>query len=50
MTSAIQNITNAIPSLGRARVLIKSADDVVIVSAARTAVTKVCSSLIVLFP
>ncbi|KAK4538895.1 hypothetical protein RGQ29_032224 [Quercus rubra] len=40
MTSTLQSITNAIPSLGRARVLIKSADDVVIVSAARTAVTK----------
>ncbi|WVF66578.1 hypothetical protein IAT40_001318 [Kwoniella sp. CBS 6097] len=40
MTSTIQSITNAIPSLGRARLLINSADDVVVVSACRTAITK----------
>ncbi|KAK8844734.1 hypothetical protein IAR55_006584 [Kwoniella newhampshirensis] len=40
MTSTIQSITNAIPSLGRARLLINSADDVVVISAVRTAVTK----------
>ncbi|KAK1921349.1 Thiolase, N-terminal domain-containing protein [Papiliotrema laurentii] len=40
MTSAIQNITSSLPSLGRARLLINSADDVVIVSAVRTPVTK----------
>ncbi|WVQ82916.1 hypothetical protein IAT38_005052 [Cryptococcus sp. DSM 104549] len=40
MSSTIQNITNAIPSVGKARLLINSADDVVIVSAVRTAVTK----------
>ncbi|WRT63232.1 uncharacterized protein IL334_000135 [Kwoniella shivajii] len=40
MSSTIQSITNAIPSLGRARLLINSADDVVVVSACRTAVTK----------
>jgi hypothetical protein len=41
MTSAIQSITSALPSLGRARLLINSSDDVVIVSACRTAITKV---------
>lgn len=41
MTSTLQSITNAIPSLGRARLLINSSDDVVIVSAVRTAITKV---------
>ncbi|WVR03056.1 hypothetical protein IAU60_000045 [Kwoniella sp. DSM 27419] len=40
MSSTIQAISNAIPSLGRARLLINSADDVVIVSACRTATTK----------
>ncbi|RXK42679.1 acetyl-CoA acyltransferase [Tremella mesenterica] len=40
MTSTIQSIANAIPSLGRARLLINSSDDVVIVSAVRTAITK----------
>ncbi|KIR42258.1 acetyl-CoA acyltransferase [Cryptococcus deuterogattii 99/473] len=40
MTSAIQNITNSIPSLGRARLLINSSDDVVIVSAVRTPIAK----------
>ena len=43
MSSTIQSITSALPSLGRARLLINSADDVVIVSAVRTAVTKVSS-------
>jgi hypothetical protein len=41
MTSTIQNIASALPSLGRARLLINSADDVVIVSAVRTPITKV---------
>lgn len=41
MSSTIQSITNAIPSLGRARLLISSADDVVICSAVRTPITKV---------
>mgnify|MGYP006876477862 CR=1 FL=1 len=45
MTSAIQNITSSLPSLGRARLLINSADDVVIVSAVRTPVTKVSSAI-----
>ncbi|KIR31004.1 acetyl-CoA acyltransferase [Cryptococcus deuterogattii LA55] len=40
MTSTIQNITNSIPSLGRARLLINSSDDVVIVSAVRTPIAK----------
>ncbi|WVQ84687.1 hypothetical protein IAT38_006842 [Cryptococcus sp. DSM 104549] len=40
MTSTLQNITSSIPSFGRARLLINSADDVVIVSATRTALTK----------
>ncbi|RSH83949.1 3-ketoacyl-CoA thiolase with broad chain length specificity [Saitozyma podzolica] len=40
MSSTIQSITNAIPSLGRARLLISSADDVVICSAVRTPITK----------
>ncbi|KIR69269.1 hypothetical protein I312_101233 [Cryptococcus bacillisporus CA1280] len=40
MASAIQNITNSIPSLGRARLLINSSDDVVIVSAVRTPIAK----------
>ncbi|WVO20651.1 uncharacterized protein IAS62_001950 [Cryptococcus decagattii] len=40
MTSAIQSITNSIPSLGRARLLINSSDDVVIVSAVRTPIAK----------
>ncbi|WVQ72274.1 hypothetical protein IAR50_001824 [Cryptococcus sp. DSM 104548] len=40
MTSTIQNIANAIPSLGRARLLIHSPDDVVIVAAVRTPITK----------
>ncbi|KAL7420354.1 3-ketoacyl-CoA thiolase with broad chain length specificity [Cryptotrichosporon argae] len=38
--SPLETITNAIPSLGRARLLINSADDVVIVAAVRTAITK----------
>ena len=41
MTSTLQNIASSLPSLGRARLLINSADDVVIVSAVRTPVTKV---------
>lgn len=41
MASTIQNITNSIPSLGRARLLINSSDDVVIVSAVRTPIAKV---------
>jgi acetyl-CoA acyltransferase 1 len=40
MSSTLQSITNAIPSLGRARLLISSADDVVICSAVRTPITK----------
>lgn len=40
MASTIQNITNSIPSLGRARLLINSSDDVVIVSAVRTPIAK----------
>jgi hypothetical protein len=47
MSSTIQSITNAIPSLGRARLLINSADDVVVVAAVRTAITKVCGPPIV---
>lgn len=41
MSGAISSITSALPSLGKARLLINSADDVVIVSAVRTAVTRV---------
>jgi hypothetical protein len=41
MSSTIANITSAIPSLGRARLLVNSADDVVIVSAVRTPITRV---------
>jgi acetyl-CoA acyltransferase 1 len=41
MSSTLQSIANAVPSLGRARVLINSSDDVVIVSAVRTPITKV---------
>lgn len=44
MTSTIQNIASALPSLGRARLLINSADDVVIVSAVRTPITKVSNA------
>ncbi|ORX35051.1 Thiolase, N-terminal domain-domain-containing protein [Kockovaella imperatae] len=40
MTSALQSLTSVLPSMGRARLLINSADDVVIVSACRTAITK----------
>lgn len=40
MTSTLQNIASALPSLGRARLLINSADDVVICSAVRTPITK----------
>ncbi|WOO79662.1 3-ketoacyl-CoA thiolase, peroxisomal [Vanrija pseudolonga] len=40
MSGAISSITSALPSLGKARLLINSADDVVIVSAVRTAVTR----------
>ncbi|WVO15999.1 hypothetical protein L204_103664 [Cryptococcus depauperatus] len=40
MSSTFQNIANSIPSLGRARLLINSADDVVVVSAVRTPLTK----------
>ncbi|TXT06044.1 hypothetical protein VHUM_03517 [Vanrija humicola] len=40
MTSAISSITSALPSLGKARLLINSADDVVIVSAVRTPIAK----------
>lgn len=35
------SITNALPSLGKARLLINSPDDVVVVSAVRTPFTKV---------
>lgn len=42
MSSTLQSIANAIPSVGRAKLLLNSADDVVIVAAVRTAVTKVC--------
>ncbi|KAK4686979.1 acetyl-CoA acyltransferase 1, partial [Tremellales sp. Uapishka_1] len=40
MSSTLQSITAALPSLGRARLLINSQDDVVVVSACRTAITK----------
>ncbi|KAJ9100915.1 3-ketoacyl-CoA thiolase with broad chain length specificity [Naganishia adeliensis] len=40
MSSTLQSIANSIPSLGRAKLLLNSADDVVIVAAVRTAVTK----------
>jgi len=40
MSSTFSSITSALPSLGRAKILINSADDVVIVDACRTAVTK----------
>lgn len=40
--SPLQTITNALPSLGKARLLMNSADDVVIVSTVRTPLTKVC--------
>lgn len=43
--SPLQSITAALPSLGKARLLMNSADDVVIVSAVRTPLTKVSSSL-----
>jgi len=46
MSSTIQSITSAIPSLGRARLLISSADDVVIVSAVRTPVTRVSQRIL----
>jgi hypothetical protein len=49
MSSTIQSITSAIPSLGRARLLISSADDVVIVSAVRTPVTRVSQHPFTLF-
>ncbi len=39
--SPLQSITNALPSLGKARLLMNSADDVVIVSTVRTPLTKV---------
>ncbi|GMK54246.1 hypothetical protein CspeluHIS016_0108320 [Cutaneotrichosporon spelunceum] len=38
--SPLQSITNALPSLGKARLLMNSADDVVIVAAVRTPLTK----------
>jgi acetyl-CoA acyltransferase 1 len=38
--SPLQSITNALPSLGKARLLMNSADDVVIVSTVRTPLTK----------
>jgi acetyl-CoA acyltransferase 1 len=41
MSSTIQNIASALPSLGKARLLINSADDVVIVAAVRTPFTRV---------
>ncbi|KAL1409642.1 3-ketoacyl-CoA thiolase with broad chain length specificity [Vanrija albida] len=40
MSGAISSITSALPSLGKARLLINSADDVVIVSAVRTPIAK----------
>jgi len=41
MTSTLQSIAAAIPSVGRAKLLINSNDDVVICAAVRTALTKV---------
>ena len=40
MTSTLQNIASSLPSLGKARLMINSPDDVVIVSAVRTPLTK----------
>lgn len=40
MTSALSNLTKNIPSLGRARLLTSSSDDVVVVAVCRTAITK----------
>jgi len=46
MTSTLQSIAAAIPSVGRAKLLINSNDDVVICAAVRTALTKVsCHSI-----
>lgn len=41
MASALQTITSVIPSLGKAKLLLNSNDDVVICSSVRTALTKV---------
>jgi acetyl-CoA acyltransferase 1 len=43
MSNTIQSITSALPSLGKARLLINSADDVVIVAAVRSPLTRVSS-------
>lgn len=41
MSGALSSITSALPSLGKARLMINSADDVVVVATCRTAITKV---------
>lgn len=43
MSSTLQSIASAIPSIGKAKLLINSNDDVVICSTVRTALTKVSS-------
>lgn len=43
MTSTLQSITSVIPSLGKAKLLLNSNDDVVICATVRTALTKVSS-------
>ena len=50
MTSTLHSIASALPSLGRARLLINSADDVVIVAAVRTAITKVSYPSLFMWP
>lgn len=41
MTSTLQSIASALPSLGKARVLMNSNDDVVVCAAVRTPLCKV---------
>lgn len=49
MSSTLQSIASAIPSIGKAKLLINSNDDVVICSTVRTALTKVSSHSFFLF-
>jgi acetyl-CoA acyltransferase 1 len=44
MSSTLQAIASALPSVGRAKLLINSNDDVVICAAVRTALTKVSTT------
>lgn len=41
MSSTIQNIASALPSLGKARILMNSGDDIVVCAAVRTPLCKV---------